>query len=498
MRTSLGPLFVQLEPDGRDPLQVQLYASIKRAILEGVLAAGARLPSSRALAADLKVSRTTAMLAFDRLAAEGYIAARGGSGTFVMPQLQPAGHVQADARRRHPPLSARGQVLAASPATVVKIDGAPRAFRIGTPALDLFPRRQWARLLARQRRRPADTTLDYGPAFGLPMLREAIAGHVSRARGTSCRAEQVVVVAGAQHGLHLLCHLLLDPGDLAWVEEPGYPGARAALAAAAAVIEPVPVDAQGLDVECGRWRPRTPRVIYVTPSHQFPLGVTMSLPRRQSLLAFARDVDAWILEDDYDSEFRYGARPAASLHGLDPDGRVIYVGSFSKTLFPALRLGYVIVPADLVEAVRVARRATDIHTPALEQALVGEFILEGHYERHLRRMRREYVARRDALADAVRRRGAGALSLRETTTGLHAVADLCAADAVVVAREALSHGVEVMPLSAYYQDAGAVSRDGRTTAGGLVLGFGAVRPGLIDAGMRTLAAAIEHAGRSRA
>ena len=502
MTTSLGPLFVELDPAARDSLQVQLYASIKRAILDGVLAPGAKLPSSRELAADLDVSRMTVMLAFDRLAAEGYIAARRGSGTFVTPQLDHPGRAQTPGGRpRHPPLSARGHVLAASPPTVVKIEGAPRAFRIGTPALDVFPRRQWARLLARHQRRPTDAALDYGSAFGLPRLRDAIAAHVSRARGTSCGAEQVIVVAGAQHGLHLLCQLLLDPGDLAWIEEPGYPGARAAMAAAGAEMLPIPVDAQGLDVDRGRRRRRRPRLIYVTPSHQFPLGVTMSLPRRQALLGFARDVDAWILEDDYDSEFRYGARPAPSLHGLDRDGRVIYVGSFSKTLYPALRLGYLIVPGDLVEPVRVARRATDIHTPLLEQALVSEFILEGHYERHLRRMRAEYAARRDALAAALRHRCGGALSMRETTTGLHAVADLHAADARVVSREAVARGVEVMPLSAYCQNGSGppdLDSQARPAAASLVLGFGAVRPELIDVGVKTLAAAIDRACRAKA
>ena len=500
MTTSLGPLFVELDPAAHDPLQMQLYASIKRAILDGVLAPGAKLPSSRELAADLDVSRTTAMLAFDRLAAEGYIAARSGSGTFVTAQFdRPDAAQTPGGRPRHPPLAARGQVLAASPPTVIKIEGPPRPFRIGTPALDAFPRRLWGRLLAGQRRRPADAALDYGSASGLPRLREAIAAHVSRARGTSCTAEQVVVVAGAQHGLHLLCQLLLDPGDLAWIEEPGYPGARSAMAAAAADVLPVPVDAEGLDVDRGRRRRRRPRLIYVTPSHQFPLGVTMSMARRQALLGFARDVDAWVLEDDYDSEFRYGARPAPSLHGLDRDGRVIYIGSFSKTLFPALRLGYLIVPPDIVEPVRIARRATDIHTPVLEQALVSEFILEGHYERHLRRMRAEYAARRDALAEAVRRRCGGALSMRETTTGLHAVADLSVAEATAVSREAFARGVEVMPLSAYCQARGGAAdahNRVRPAPGSLVLGFGAVRPELIDGGMKTLAASIDRCCRT--
>ena len=266
--------------------------------------------------------------------------------------------------------------------------------------------------------------LDYGDAAGLLPLREAIADHVSRARGTSCVADQVIVVTGAQHGLELVCRLLLDPGDVAWMEEPGYPGARGALVAAGARIRPIPVDAQGLNVEVGERRARDARLAYVTPSHQFPLGVPMSLPRRLALLAWARAARAWIIEDDYDSEFRFGTRPIPCLHGLDVDGRVIYVGSFSKTLFPALRLGFLIVPPDLRDAVLAARRAADIHRATMDQAVLADFMTGGHFERHLRRMRTEYRARRDALADAAARHCRGALQLRPVATGLHAVADL--------------------------------------------------------------------------
>jgi GntR family transcriptional regulator/MocR family aminotransferase len=433
------------------------------------------------------------VLAFDQLAAEGYITARSGSGTFVTPDL-PDGRPHSDAgsgrwRARRPAIAGRGRELAASPATIVKIDGPPRAFRIGTPALDRFPVHVWSTLVARRLRSATRGALDYAPGVGIAPLRNAIAAHVSRARGTLCSPDQVVVVAGAQHGLHLICQLLLDPGDRAWMEDPGYPGARAAMAAAGAEISAVPVDGEGLGID--RHRQRTPRLIYVTPSHQFPLGVTMSLARRLSLLAFARDADAWIVEDDYDSEFRYGARPSPSLHGLDPDGRVIYVGSFSKTLFPALRLGYLILPLDLVEAFRIARRATDIHTPVLEQAVVAEFMAEGHYERHLRRMRVEYRARRDALVQAVRRHCDGALSLREVTTGLHALADLTETEAERVSGDAFARGVEAMPLSAYRHGRRAVTES-------LVLGFGAIRPELVEAGIQTLAETIEGlTGRAR-
>jgi GntR family transcriptional regulator/MocR family aminotransferase len=298
-----------------------------------------------------------------------------------------------------------------------------------------------------------------------------------------------VVVSGAQHGLSLIASLLIDPGDVAWMEEPGYSGARAALIAAGARVRPVPVDAQGLVVEAGVKRAPDARVAYVTPSHQFPLGVRMSLPRRVALLAWARAANAWVIEDDYDSEFRYGRQPVACLHGLDSDGRVIYVGTFSKSLFPALRLGFLVVPAHLHDAMVGARRASDIHTATLEQAALADFMISGHYERHLRRMRSEYRARLEAFVDAAGRQCGGALRLRPVSTGLHAVADVDAPDAVVF-REAMARGVEVMPLSAYCADRRA------RPANGLVLGFASIRPELYGAGFERLAAAIEAARRS--
>jgi GntR family transcriptional regulator / MocR family aminotransferase len=280
--------------------------------------------------------------------------------------------------------------------------------------------------------------------------------------------------------------LLLDPGELAWMEDPGYPGTRAALTAAGARIESVPVDEQGLIVE----QPSsTARLVFTTPSHQFPLGVPMSLPRRLALLRWARDAQAWVVEDDYDSEFRYGARAIPCLHGLDTDGRVIYVGSFSKTLFPGLRLGYLIVPPDLHARLVQARLAADIHPQSFLQGVVADLIGEGHFERHLRRMNFEYRARLHALEEAVRGHCHGALELRPVTTGLHAVAELLVGDDTSIAREALARGIETMPLSAYYST--------RTTSSvnGLLLGFGSVPPRVVTEGVKRLAAVIEAATR---
>lgn len=486
-------LLVRLDSRGREGLQQQIYWGIRRAILERVIEPGARLSSSRALASDLGVSRTTSLLALEQLQAEGYLTTRAGSGTYValeLPDDPPRAPSEAKpGRTRHPPLSKRGEALVAARPASRRIPGPPRPFRLGIPAIDLFPVRLWGQLYGRRLRSVSVSRLDYGEPAGFVELRRAIAEHVRAARATRCEPDQVFVTAGAQRAMDLLCQLLLDPGDEAWMEEPGYPGARYALTAAGARIHPVPVDAHGLDVEAGARKAARARLVYVTPSHQFPLGVPMSLPRRLALLQWASRAGAWVIEDDYDAEFRYGARPIPCLHGLDVDGRVVYVGSFSKTLFPALRLGFMIVPADLHEKLVRARRASELHPPRLDQAVLADFMLEGHYERHLRRMRAAYRARLDALEQAAERSCGGALRLRHSRTGLHTVADVVDADARRVASAAFERGVEAMPLAAYHFG----SRPG---ANALVLGFGGVRPDSLPDGMERLAAAIESARRT--
>ncbi len=485
-------LLVRLDARLREGLQQQIYASIRRAILDGVIGPGTRIPSSRALAVDLGVSRTTTLLAMQQLQAEGYLTARRGSGTAVAHELPDDLVARAGAGRvsrlRHPALSRRGASVAAVREGARRLGGPPRPFRLGTPGVDLFPVALWQRLAGRRLRMVTAAQLDYGDPAGLGVLREAIASHVETARGTRCEPDQVVMVAGAQQGFELVCRLLLDPGDRAWIEEPGYPGARSALRAAGARIVPVRVDAEGLDVGDGVRRAADARLAYVTPSHQYPLGVPMSLPRRLALLAWARDAGAWVIEDDYDSEFRYGARPIPCLHGLDPDGRVIYVGSFSKTLFPALRLGFLIVPPDLRPQLVAARAAADQHPPTLDQAVLADFIVGGHFARHLRRMRVAYRERLEAMVSAAARLCGGALRVRPVQTGLHAVADLDGADARRVSEEAAARGVEAAPLSAYF--AGRAPRPD-----GLVLGFAAVRPDAARRGMERLAQAIEAARR---
>jgi GntR family transcriptional regulator / MocR family aminotransferase len=488
-------LLIRLEPRARRTLQQQIYDGIRRAILNGVAVPGAKLQSSRELAVELDVSRTTTLLAYEQLIAEGYLTARHGSGTFVSHELPDDIAAAAVVRRptndKHPPLSRRGMALAAVPAPAHRVGIAPRPFRLGTPALDLFPVPLWTQLVNRRMKSATLRQLDYGSYGGLESLRGAIADYVQAARGTHCGADQVIIVSGSKPGLDLICRLLLDPGDPVWMEEPGFPGARGALIAAGAEIFPVRVDGEGLDVQAGMRRARYARLAYVTPSHQFPLGIPMSLPRRLELLRWASAARAWILEDDYDTEFRYGTRAVPCLHGLDTDGGVIYVGSFSKTLFPSLRLGFLIVPADLREKLVAARRGIDHHPPTLDQAVLADFMIGGHFDRHLRRMRAVYRERLEALTAAAARFCGGVLELRAVRTGLHAVADLVGVDAVSVAREAAAREIEVMPLSAYF--AGR-SRE----ANALVLGFASSSPDALTSGMERLAAAIDAAARADA
>jgi GntR family transcriptional regulator/MocR family aminotransferase len=487
-RTARLPIFI--EGRGSRTLQEQIYRSIRQAIVEGQVAADCRLPSTRSLAAELGVSRTTTLLVVEQLCAEGYVVARRGSGMFIAPDLPgraPPQTIPLDSRVSRPPFSWRGNLLSRMPAPDRRRSGAAAcAFRLGTPALDQFPLRIWSSIARECARTSNARQLDYSQLAGLRELREAIAEQM-QSRGTRCDADQVQVVTGAQRGLALIAHMLLDPGDLAWMEDPGYPGARGALLAASASVLPGPVDADGLvfdgvDSDAAR-------LAYVTPSCQFPLGVALSVERRLRLLEWARKSRAWIVEDDYDCDLRYHRQPLPCLHALDPDGRVIYVGTFSKTLFPALRLGFLIMPRELHPGFVTARLATDLHPPVFEQRLLAAFIARGHYERHLRRMRTVYAERLDALQRAIERSGAP-LRLRPVQAGMHAVVEIEGASAERVHEEAAVQGVETMPLSAYYFGAGR-----RPNA--LLLGFGSVPPAAIRAGIVRLARAAQRAMAAR-
>ena len=454
--------------------------------------------------------------AFDQLLAEGYLDGKVGAGTYVSRTLpddlltaraargqrlalarRAAGNGRASARA----LSRRGETLATTPFSFPRHPGEPRPFRSGTPALEAFPAEVWGRLVARQWRRSLSEMLGYGEPAGYRPLREAIASYLGAARAVRCEADQVIVVAGAQQGLDLAARLLMDAGEPVLVEDPGYIGTRGALLGAGARVVPVPVDAEGLDVEAGERLCPEGRLVYVTPSHQFPLGVTMTLRRRLALLEWAHRVGGWILEDDYDSEFRYTGRPLASLQGLDAPGdgaggtggavggssaggRVIYLGTFSKVLFPSLRLGYMVVPPDLVEAFTVARALASRHPPSLEQAVLADFIGEGHFATHIRRMRALYAERRDALLDALRAHLQGLVEPGPAEAGMQLAVHLPPAlDDAAVSRRALAREVETTPLSRYAL--------GPHSRGGLLLGYACVTPEQIRSGVRTLASVLE-------
>jgi GntR family transcriptional regulator/MocR family aminotransferase len=483
------PFTPTLRESSREPMHRQLYSELREAVLNGRLPPGSRLPSTRAIASELGVSRNTVMGAFDQLLAEGYLEGKVGSGTYVAEKL-PEDMLHArgvpSAPRTRPvgaALSKRGAVLASSPIIPPRPHRMPRAFRPGPGAADHFPTALWMRLLARRWRGPLRELLSYGESAGYRPLREAIAAYVRAARAVRCDASQVVVVSGSQQGLDIMARLLLDPGDHVWIEDPGYLGARGALVGAGARVSPVPVDGEGLMVSAGIARQPHARMVYVTPSHQFPLGVTMSLARRLALLEWVKRSSAWVIEDDYDSEFRYSGRPIASLQGLDFTGRVIYLGTFSKVLFPSLRLGYLILPPELVEAFTNARALVDRHSPLIDQAVLADFIAEGHFARHIRRMRALYAHRHATFVEAAQKELAGLLEVEPQDAGMHLVGWLPeGVDDAAASRSAFEHGVEAPPLSAYALE--------RKPMGGLLLGYTAMGTREIREGMRRLALAL--------
>ncbi len=488
-------LALHLDPAAAAPLFRQLYDALRLALLGGRLAPGARLPSSRLLARELGISRNTVLLALDQLLSEGYIIGRGGSGTFVSRDLPERSPRQG---RRPPPsvvaapeLSRRGLAFADRPGAGPPGTGArppPPAgpFAPGVPDCRDFPFEPFARLLGHAWRHPQPALFRRQDPAGQMPLRAAIADYLKSARGVRCKPEQVFIVSGSRQAIDLATRLLIDPGDGVWIEEPGYPGNRDALAAGGARLLAVPVDEEGLDVQAGE-RAGPARLACVTPSHQYPLGATMSLGRRLSLLAWARATGAWIIEDDFDSEFRYAGRPLAALQGLDEDGRVVYLGSFSKVLFPSLRLGYLVVPAPLLEPFRRARAVLDDYPSALAQPALAAFLADGSFAAHVRRMRRRYALRQQALLAAARRHLGGLLTLAPDPAGMHLVADLAPALALRMddreaAARAAAAGIGAPALSFYYL--------GKPARQGLLLGYAALNEAEIEQHVRRLAAAL--------
>lgn len=454
-------LLLPLDRSLGHPIHRQIYDGLRRAILEARLSPGQRVPSTRALAEDLGISRLPVLTAYDQLLHEGYLEGRTGSGTFVSAAIpddlltpQPA-DANAPARR-----SKRAMRAAPRP----RDEGGLGPFRMSLPALDRFPHPIWARLVCRRARMLRPAEMAYGDPAGLVALRVAVAEYLGAARAVRCEVEQILIVSGSQAAARLAATVLLRPGDRVAVEEPGSPLIRAALGAEGADVVPIPVDDEGMSVAALPRGGGRVRAAYVTPSHQYPLGTSMTAARRLALLDWAHREGAWLLEDDYDSEYRYVSRPLGSLQGMDAHERVIYIGTFSKVLFPAIRVGYVVVPSALRQRFVDARETFDLFSPTLYQLVLADFLREGHFARHLRRMRGVYRARRDALLTGLARHCASRLSVINADAGLHlAVLLKDGLEDRDVVRSMAGRGLTATALSSCYADGGR---------SGLLLGFG--------------------------
>ena len=446
----------QVERDSRTPLTRQVYLQIRTAVTAGVFGPGAKLPSSRSMASRLGVARGSVVEAYRQLLAEGYVEGRAGAGTFVcvdMSTLAPAtGRRLAARRASRQEIPAAAKLLPEFERADAQMDNEP--FSTGRSLIDARTADIWRRLTHRAARAIDAAELGYTDPAGLMPLRRSICDYLTAARAVRCTPEQIVVTAGTQQAIDIAIRVLLAPGDEVWVEDPGYPMTFAQLRLAKTRPHPVPVDAEGLVVEQGRRAAPKARAAFVTPSHQFPTGVALSMQRRLALLAWARQSRAFIVEDDYTSEFRYSGPPLASLQGLDEDERVLYVGTLNKALFPGLRIGYAVVPRALLPAFLGARHLIDRQPPTLRQKVVADFMQEGHFAGHIRRMRQMYRVQRDALAATLVRNAAGRLTVVVPDQGMHLVAYL--ADGMsdtAIAAAAKSAGIVVRPISPFYRAA---------------------------------------------
>ncbi len=481
---TLSPV-IAVDRRATKPLHKQIYDGFREGILERRLRPGQQVPSTRALASELGLSRIPILSAYSQLLAEGYFESRSGSGTFVSTSLPEqltsceyhGNGVSAKTRSGPRLVSTRSAVLPRfKPAPWLFGWG---AFSIGQLALDHFPFRIWSNLVTRYCRKVRVTSLHFSNPKGSEEFRKTIASYLRTARAVNCTPEQILVVNGSQQALEISARVLLDPGNRVWVEEPGYRLAWHVLRMAGCELVPVPVDEEGLDVSAGIKRYRKARAAYVTPSHQFPLGVTMSASRRIKLLDWAQSTGSWIIEDDYDSEYRYESMPIASLQGIDRNSRVIYIGTFSKTLFPSLRVGYMVVPLDLVDRFVAVRHAMDVYPPHLYQAVLTDFIGEGHFARHIRRTRMLYHERRNALVEALRENFGRRVQVVGSEAGLHLVGKLSTRvrDRELSERAALQK-LWLWPLSPCYLD--------QNSQQGLILGFGSTSTREIPNGVRRL------------
>jgi GntR family transcriptional regulator / MocR family aminotransferase len=466
--SGLAPI-LQVQKQASKSLYSQVYEGYRKAIVEGSLRTGQRIPSTRVLALELGISRMPVLNAYAQLLAEGYFESRVGSGTVVSRSLperivktEPAAVPSTRPSQQRRPVSKRCSNLSSAQAFYSSRGVGP--FNVSQIGLDCFPLPLWNSLVTRHARNTPVKSLDYGDPMGFEELRERIAEYLRISRGVRCDARQIMIVSGSQQGLEITTRVLLDPGDAVWMEEPGYRFARSVFAFSGCLAVPVKVDAEGLDVTAGAKKCGGARAVLVTPSHQYPLGVTMSASRRLQLLDWAESNGSWIIEDDYDSEYRYEGMPVASLQGLDRNSRVVYIGTFSKVLFPSLRLGYVVIPEDLIERFLAARFALDIGPATFHQAVLADFIGEGHFARHIRRMRLVYAERRNALIENLRDHFGSAAEMMGADAGMHLSVVLKGVSDRELSLRGARENLRLLPLSPFYV--------GKTAQQGLVLGFG--------------------------
>ena len=461
----------------RGPLFRQVYAGLREAILSGTIAGGEQLPSTRHLAEQLGISRTVVLLAYEHLLAEGFVEGRHGSGTFVSQGLA-GSKSRSEEYQAKLRLSRFGRSAATSSVSLTarRTPALRFDFAYGRSDVEVFPFERWRRILLKRARKASVRDLDYGSRAGSVTLREAISAHLRRSRAVVCDPSQVIVVNGSQQALDLVARVLVERGDSVAVEDPQYLGTREVLRAAGSQLHPVPVDREGLNLAK---LPEHARLVFVTPSHQFPTGVILSLQRRLALLEWAKRKNAVIVEDDYDGEFRYEGQPLESLQGLDTQGRVIYVGTFSRTVFPALRLGYLIAPKSLAPAFKAAKWLSDRHSATLEQQTLAEFIATGMYERHLRRLRRRNAVRREAILRAIHKFVGDRVEITGDGAGAHVVLwpDKRLSEETIIARAA-AKGVGVYGTSQYF-----LKRPVRT---GIMLGYSRMKEEEIREGIRRL------------
>jgi GntR family transcriptional regulator / MocR family aminotransferase len=477
------------------PLHWQVYEGYRRAILCGKLRSGQVVASSRAFAVDHGISRFPVLHAYAQLLAEGYFESRSGSGTYVAstlperlmrasPELQPRQRAASGSRT----VSRRSRLFPA--VAVNRATPIWGAFGMHQPAFDQFPFRIWSTLVNRHSRNPKARVIHDIDPMGSCRFREAICDYLGSSRAVQCEPGQIMIVSGSQQALDITARVLLDSGDSVWVEEPGYRLGSAVFAAAGCRLVPVPVDGEGMNVAKGIALKKNARAALVTPSHQYPLGSTMSVSRRLQLLNWAHALGSWIIEDDYDSEFRYESRPVSSLHGMDANARVIYVGTFSKVLFPSVRVGYIVIPTDLVERFAAVRFAMDIFPPYLHQEVLADFMVGGHFGAHLRKMRRVYGSRRTALVDCIQREFNGRLQIHGVEAGMHVAITLpdSYSDTEIAARAARDR-LSLFTISQCCLRAQALQ--------GFVLGFGSTPVEEMPEAVRKLRVAMEPSSKRK-